>query len=130
MLKTKGLRTKIKEKKLVKMIIENPEQTLKESLLAVGYSESLANRPAQVTNRPSFIELMEKTGLTDNILQNKLLEGLGSNKPVVMGKELIDYPDHGTRHKYLETALKVKKHLNNEPQFNTQINDYKVIIEE
>ena len=77
-----------------------------------------------------FAELMEESGLTDDLLQQKIMEGLVSNRvisaqvivkstdPKVRDKtatardvDFIDVPDMAIRHKYLETALKLKKRL-------------------
>lgn len=61
---------------------------------------------------------MEEAGLTTKILVQKLKDGLDATKVIVMGKEsgesFVDIqPDHPTRHKFLETALRVKG-VNNE----------------
>ena len=129
-LKTKNLKTKLREKRLIKEIEDNPKATLHDSFIAVGYSEAAANAPGIVTRKPSFIELLDKSGLTDNLLQNKLKEGLDATRLVIYGQEVLEPPDHANRHKYLETALKVKGHLNPSNTVNIQANDYKLIIED
>ena len=68
-----------------------------------------------------YQEFMEIAGVTDELLQRKLIEGLDANKVVsakITSKEansqtddFIDVPDYQTRHKYLETSLKLKKRL-------------------
>ena len=128
-IKTKYKNSK-KQYELVKEILNNPKQPLKIALTKIGYSKSTINNPSRVLKKASFIELMERVGLTDNFLAKKVKEGFGSNKPVVIDKEIVDYPDNIARHKYLETALKVKKHLTPDTQIAIQANDYKVIITE
>ena len=68
-----------------------------------------------------YTEFMEEAGITDKLLQQRIMEGLSATKVVsarVTGKEadsktddFIDVEDYLTRHKYLETALKLKKRL-------------------
>lgn len=128
--KSSSIKTRIKYKKLIKEIMEKPEQSMKESLEAVGYSSGTALNPHQITQRPSFIALMDENGLTDNFLQDKLKEGFEATKLVLHGKDVLEPIDYMARHKYLETALKAKHHLQPDTQYNTQVNDYKVIIEE
>lgn len=78
-----------------------------------------------------FIDLLEEAGVTDALLNQKTLEGLGATKQIgarkivqgaKMGHEIkvdamtdtddfIEVEDYAIRHKYLETALKLKKRL-------------------
>lgn len=87
-----------------------------------------------------FSELMEESGLTDQLLNTKLAEGLDANKVISariiqrgfsdaqeaneQTDDFIDVPDMPTRHKYLETALKLKRRLGPETvnQTNVQMN--------
>ena len=69
-----------------------------------------------------FAELMEVGGLTDVLLQKKLMEGLDATKTtnaaILITKDgkiekaeeqgLIELPDQAVRHKFLDTALKLK----------------------
>lgn len=59
-----------------------------------------------------FGELLEVRGVTDNQLAKKVDEGLKAKKLLA---DAVEYPDHGVRHKYLETALKLKKRLIDKP---------------
>ena|SRR3990167_5653298 len=126
----KNLRTKLKEKALVQRIKDKPLEPLKASLEAVGYSPAVQNNPHIITQRPSFIQLLEESGITDQKLSNKLDEGLEATKLVIYGQEVIEPPDHNSRHKYLETALKLKGHLTNNTNIAIQANDYKLIIDD
>lgn len=85
-------------------------------------------------------DLMEEYGISDQKLLTKLDEGLdatrASNAAILVTKDgtvekaeeqgLIEVPDYATRHKYLETALKLKKRLgpDTQTQSNTQNNYY------
>lgn len=120
----------IRDKRLIKQILDNPSQSLKDSMVNSGYSISTANNPSIVLKKPSFIELMEKAGITDEYLNSRLKDGLESTKLLIHGSEVLEPPDNIARHKYLETALKVKGHLNNSTNVLVQSNDYKVFITE
>jgi hypothetical protein len=81
-------------------------------------------------------ELMEEKGLTDIKLINKLNEGLDATRVISAVKgtsanggttDFIDVPDFMSRHKYLETAFKLKKRLENKDNGQTLV-DAKVII--
>ena len=68
-----------------------------------------------------FSDFLEEAGITDNLLQKKIIEGLDATKTVSALKtsreatadstDFIDVPDFLARHKYLETALKLKQRL-------------------
>lgn len=87
---------------------------LKKAMVDAGYPKNKST--TALTQNPNFIELLDEVGVTDNKLAHKLAEGLEATKSVVMGGgEFIDVqPDFATRHKYLETLLKVKGHINND----------------
>ncbi len=55
----------------------------------------------------TFIQIMEASGIDDKRLAKVMDEGLSASKYMMFGKKKIE--DHQTRHKFLETALKVKK---------------------
>lgn len=98
-----------------------------------------------------YSDFMEAAGITDNLLQQKIMEGLEANRtisaqvvvksddPKVRNKQatardvdFIDVPDYMARHKYLETALKLKKRLNekkeDEPASNVTIVGFKFVF--
>jgi hypothetical protein len=72
-----------------------------------------------------YAEFLEEAGITDDLLQKKIMEGLDAGKTVSAVKtskeagadstNFIDVPDYGVRHKYLETALRLKKRLVEKP---------------
>ena len=59
-----------------------------------------------MTNSESFQMLLEKAGVTNDLLTVKLKEGLDATK--VVNKEGDTHPDYMARHKYLDSALKLK----------------------
>lgn len=81
-----------------------------------------------------YIDFLEAAGVTDKLLQEKLLEGLESTKPIsalvlVSGDKpmrtrdnegQIEVPDYAIRHKYLETALKLKQKLIERKDFTSK----------
>lgn len=83
--------------------------------------ESAANIGSENIRKLQFDELMEKAGITDRKLIKKLDEGLEANRVISAintnkqatgaTTDFIDVPDFTVRHKYLETALKLKKRL-------------------
>lgn len=76
-------------------------------------------------------DLMDKMGLTDEKILGKIDEGLEATRTISaisskqangQTQDFIDVPDYHVRHKYTETALKLKGHLreadNQPPQIN------------
>lgn len=92
-----------------------------------------------------YVDFMEAAGVTDKLLQQKLLEGLDSTKQIGARKivqgartgheikvdatsdvdDFIDVPDYAVRHKYLETALKLKRRLTDKPNEEDNLPDIK-----
>jgi hypothetical protein len=106
-----------KQRKAGELLVENSRKDhpdpLGTVLLNAGYSKATAIKPTQVTRSEGFIQLMDKVGATDEKLARVLNEGLEATKAVVMGmksdESFVDIqPDHPTRHKYLETGLRLK----------------------
>lgn len=63
----------------------------------------------------SYVDILEEAGITDKILLDKLKDGLDASRVIsiqVNGEtKQIKLTDYLTRHKYLETGLKLKKRL-------------------
>lgn len=101
-----------KQKKAIAKVLENGgnvSKAMKES----DYSDAMAKNPQKLTQSKAFQQYMQKAGVTDERLVSVIKEGLEANKVIVMGKDssesFVDIqPDHPTRHKFLETALKIK----------------------
>ena len=93
--------------------------------------ESAAQIGFENLRKLDYTDFMEAAGVTDHLLQQKLLEGLEATKQIGARKivqgartgheikvdattdtdDFIDVEDYAIRHKYLETALKLKKRL-------------------
>jgi len=68
-----------------------------------------------------FSDFLEEAGITDKLLQQKIMEGLDATRTVsaintsknatAQSTDFVDVPDFLARHKYLETALKLKRKL-------------------
>lgn len=103
-----------KERIIVKAKSQGKED--KEALELAGYSPSYANaQKKNIINKPSIQSalaiIMENTGITDEFLATKLKEGMESKKMHGSGKDSVIVDDMPTRHKYLETGLKIKGHM-------------------
>ena len=79
-----------------------------------GYSENTINTPAKLTESKAFNELMSEA-ITDAKLIKVRDDGLTASRTIVVDESAVDVPDHATRHKFLETALKVKGAFKNDP---------------
>lgn len=90
--------------------------TDRESAAQIGY-ENLG--------KLDIAEALEIAGITDKILLSKITKGLEADKP--FGKNATIHADYATQHKFLETALKLKRRLVDKPDMaitgqNIQIN--------
>lgn len=101
-----------RQRKAVENLVANGS-SIAQAMRDAGYSPRTVRDPGKLTRSEAFIELMEAAGLTDSRLVKVLDEGLGATKAVVMGtkseESFVDVaPDYPTRHKYLETGLRLK----------------------
>lgn len=97
------IKPNLRQKKAVVELMANGGN-LGDALKKAGYSDSVSKRPKQVTQTKGFKELLEEY-LPDELLQKVHLEGLMADKAEHGGGTIEDYP---TRHKYLDTAYKLK----------------------
>jgi hypothetical protein len=99
-----------KQKKWLKIYIETGNAT-EAALKAYNVKNNTiaSQMGSQLRKSLGVDELLEDAGVTDQQLTVRLREGLMATKQSKVG-EIIDYD---TRHKYLETALKLKGKLNN-----------------
>lgn len=131
------LRPHIKlQNNLIKIIKSGDFKSISDAMRKAGYSETTINKMLGRTVGSSGVkkaieEALENSGITDELLTNKLKEGLDATKvisAVILKKDgkaedakeanestmdFVDVPDFGVRHKYLETGLKLKGHLSN-----------------
>lgn len=120
----------LKERKFLKFYLESGN--VSKSALKAGYAfrESGFQNLSKHIVQEAFQMLLEKQGLTDKKLSQVLSDGLDATKVIgylhqykkkgkngkvekvqpdeIISSEFLDVPDIPTRHKYLETALKVK----------------------
>ena len=128
-----SIKRTLRERKFIKAYIENSGNATKAYL--VLYPEAKRETAGELGYRMlkkvdiSITELMEMMGTTDAYLNQKLNEGLEATKVVSViplkpkeaqpstgdlpnatskNIEFVDVEDYPTRHKYLDTALKLK----------------------
>jgi hypothetical protein len=108
---------------------EKPRST-GEILKEAGYSDSTAQRSTQVIQSEGFQAVLEMAGISDkrlaatindgldaqNYLKTERVEGIGKNR--LKTEEIITIPDLNTRHKYLETSLRLKGYGKIDNTFN------------
>lgn len=97
--------------------------SMSEALEASGYKSPVTGKLIMHEYAPKIAELMDRKGLTDERLLETLEEGLNANKPIVVGhSEVIEYADHAVRHRFMETGLKLKDHLNQKVKVDVNFN--------
>ncbi len=122
-----------RQKLAVKYMAEG--MTEEKALLKAGYSASYA-RSGNIKIRTGFNDLLEKN-LPDAMLFKVHKEGLGASKKVFKNNnesgevELVgEEPDYSTRHKYLDSAYKIKgKYPKEGTNVAIQINISKILDE-
>lgn len=90
--------------------------TKQKAMETAGYAPSTARARAKdiigkVRIQDALQTIMENSGITDQLLMNTLKEGLKAKKVHGTSDDFVEIEDHSTRHKYLETGLKLKGHL-------------------
>lgn len=109
----------LKQKKAAERIVENHGNIYK-SMIEAGYSPNTAKNPKNLTESKSWEQLLDE--IPDDLLKQKILEGLEAEKPIgasiLVNKDgnvikaddegAISVPDQPTRHKFIDTALKLK----------------------
>jgi hypothetical protein len=113
--KTKGT---YRQKKAVEILVENGGNVSK-AMLEAGYPPATAHTPQKLTESSGFAALME-TMLPDDMLLKIHCEGLqaterdvvyvtkGKGKKAKTVAKVIRIPDFHVRHRYLDTAYKIK----------------------
>jgi len=91
----------------------------KEAALNAGYPIEVARVASKKIETPivrrRMMDILDQMGLSDRALVADLKAGLReANKTQNIGTKYIMTPDYGIRHKYLETALKLKGELQGE----------------
>lgn len=105
---TRNSRPTPQQRKTAENLVENSRKPHPDSLGKVlvdsGYSENTAIKPHQVLESKGFQQALIEAGVTDEKLSQVLTEGLAAE-----GKD--GTPDHATRHRFLETGIKVKGYI-------------------
>ena len=101
-----------RQKKTLQKVLENGGNVSK-AMRESGYSPAMAKNPQKFTQSQAFQQYMQDAGVTDEKLVDVLKQGLDATKTIVMGKDsgesFVDIqPDHPTRHKFLETSLRIR----------------------
>jgi len=108
-----------RQKALVKYMAENVGVSMQQAMIALGYSESYAASSDKIKKTKGWKKLLRKY-LPDRKLVKVVNEGLEANRVIsaVTGKmatggttDFIEVADHAVRHKFVETALKMKGKL-------------------
>lgn len=110
-----------KQKKAVKILLENPGISTSEVMRQAGYSDaSIVDGQKNLLQTKGFRELMEEY-LPDERLAQVHSEGLSAVKTTrdKFGDRYED-PDYYVRHSYLETAYRIKGRLNPTNSDNVQ----------
>lgn len=104
-------------------------RSVKELMIEAGYTESTADASTRIVQSKNFLEVLEDAGVTDDKLAVVMQEGLNANKVIsakIVGKDadgqtddFIEVPDHPTRHKFMESSLKIKGHSKQDGVGNT-----------
>ena len=107
-------------------------KTDKEALQSAGYSPSyIKNEGKKLIDKPviqsTLAIIMENSGISDEFMIGKLKEGMNATRKIVVkgGKDkpdkIIESDDHSIRHKFLETGLKLKGHLDKKVDVNVTV---------
>ena|SRR3990167_3719072 len=104
-----------KQKKAFKAVLNG--STITKAMVRAGYSKTTASTTGKLTNTKGWHELMDEN-FPDELLAKKHKEGLNATikKPHLIdrdnkGKPIYEYKreeDFSTRHKYLDSAYKLK----------------------
>lgn len=99
--------------------------------IAAGYSENTAKaKCGDIEKRANISDVMERKGLTDPKLMDYLIDLLEASKSVKVGdtEVVLNSPEWPARSKGLEMALKLKKHLDGQPQVGSEKSTHIIIV--
>lgn len=104
----------LKQKLAVKKIIENGG-VVSRGMRAAGYSKETAANPKNLTDSKGWQELMNEyfpeqrlaKVLDEGLSANRVISAIGGKQATGATTDFIEVPDHGVRHKFLETGLKL-----------------------
>lgn len=118
-MKRKVTRQSDRQKNLLKYLSDNIGITMEQAMKDLGYSASYA-KSGHIKKTETWQELLKKC-LPDEKLVQVINDGLDANRVISAintGKQatgatsdFIEVPDHAVRHKFVETALKIRGKL-------------------
>jgi uncharacterized protein with von Willebrand factor type A (vWA) domain len=122
----------IKQKKAFDKILENRGNVSK-SLKEAGYSDAYAKNPQQFIKTQAYQEWLDKFDhqISDASLIKVHKEGLKASRKIFKNNnesgeiEMVsEEPDHAVRHKFLETAYKIKGYEKSNDPPPQQLNQF------
>lgn len=110
--KLKDRKLNTRERKFIKNLAQGMSMTT--AMRQAGYSENTARCKAGIKVKESriaiaFNELMERAGITDEKLASTLHDGLNATR-IDLNNAEVKIPDFLARYKFLDAALKIKRH--------------------
>lgn len=131
----------IKQKAVAKDLLENTGKPISRAMLDAGYAPTTAKNPLELTESKGWQELMDGY-FPDEDLARIGKEGLNAMKQIgalilikgdgtVVNKSdegMIEVADHGVRHKFWDTALKLKGRLKDGMNVQGDINMNVIIV--
>jgi len=128
------LKLSIRQRRFIKFYLESGNASA--AALKAGYKDRQRGYELvlKLVNLGLFQELLEQNGLTDDALVKVLHEGLQATKVVgylnqkidgtqKVSDEFVEIPDYHCRHRYLETALKLKNKFLDKKDIKEEIAD-------
>jgi len=126
-----------RQKKLAEYMAGNVGLSMGQAMKDLGYSENYADSPDKIKKTKGWKALMRKY-LPDRKLVKVVDEGLGANRVISAmntGKQatgatadFIEVPDHAVRHRFVETALKMKGKLIDKTDITTDGKEIKGVV--
>lgn len=119
----------LKQRITFKKMVENGG-SISKAMIAGKYSKATARTPSKLTSTKGWKELLEKY-LPEKKLLKVADEGLRATSVRFTPEgELIKVPDYSTRHKYVETGLKVRGRLKEQDNGGNTTNIVNIIAPE
>ena len=135
----KKVKVKIKPriKEVFDKVLETNGKSVSGAMKKLNYAKSTCKNPQQITRSKSWAMLLKQ--IPDQKLINVLNDGLEANRQIgamILIKNakngrteqvlkdnegMIEVPDHQTRHRFLETGLKIKKYLSDDAPIDAKI---------
>ncbi len=113
----------LKQRKALDIMVENGGNASR-AMRDAGYSPMTAKSPHKLTESLGFQELMAEK-LNDELLARVHSEGLEAYRTISNEDGEVELPDFAVRHKYLETAYKIRDKMPKDilPTVAVQINN-------